>query len=92
MSVILLMCNGLAAGIGGPRPGPKIAGIGAASCSIPIFAILYFVHRFRTTVPYRTSHSDPGVHNGQELRGKAVSQVSEPQQGGSAQPVSPEIV
>jgi amino acid permease len=92
MSVILLMSNGLAGGIGGPRPGPKIVRILIAYCSIPIFAILYFGHRFRTMVPYRTSYSDPGVHDGQELRGKAVSQVSEPQQGESSQPISPGIV
>ncbi|OOQ85964.1 putative proline permease [Penicillium brasilianum] len=93
MSVILLMFNGLVGGTSGPRHGPSVARLLAAYLSIPVFAIVYFAHRFRTMVPYRTSHSNLGVHNRQEeQRGQAVTQVSEPQQGGLAQPVSPEIV
>ncbi|KAF3394159.1 putative proline-specific permease put4 [Penicillium rolfsii] len=92
MSLILLMSNGLAGGMGGPRPGPQITRFLVAYCSIPIFAILYFGHRFRTMIPYRTSYSDQGVHDSHGRRGNAVFQVSEPRQGGSAQPNSLDIV
>lgn len=93
MSMILLMSNGLVGGISGPRPGPKVARLLAAYLSIPVFTVLYFTHRFRTLAPYWTSQSNLGVHNRQdEQRNKAVTQMSEAQQGRSAQPVSPEIV
>ncbi|KAJ5444568.1 uncharacterized protein N7458_008440 [Penicillium daleae] len=93
MSLILLLSNGLVGGISGPRPGPRIARLLAAYCSIPVFAILYFAHRFRTMVPYRTSHSNADMHYSQEVhRGKAVSQISESQHGGSALPGSSDVV
>lgn len=90
MSGILLISNGLAGGVGGHRPGPKIPRLLAAYCSIPVFAMLYFAHRFQMMVPYRTSYGDQTGR--EEHPGKADSRIFETHQEESAQPVSPETV
>ena len=89
-SGILLISNGLAGGVGGPGPGPKISRLLAAYCSMPVFEMLYFAHRFQMMVPYQTSYSDPTGR--EEHPGKADSQNLETHQEESAQPLSPETV
>ncbi|KAJ5175988.1 uncharacterized protein N7482_001865 [Penicillium canariense] len=94
MSGILLMSNGLAGGVPGPLPGSRTSRLVAAYISIPIFALLYFAHRFRTMIPDRAfHHTQEGHNNKEEECGKGVAEVVHPQQGRpSAQPVSPETI
>ncbi|KAJ5758718.1 hypothetical protein N7520_005874 [Penicillium odoratum] len=49
--IFLLLCNGLISAVSGNRNGPRVARIVMAYLSIPLFGILYLIHRFGDTVP-----------------------------------------
>ncbi|KAJ5666835.1 hypothetical protein N7462_011244 [Penicillium macrosclerotiorum] len=75
VSAVLLLSNGLVGAIPGPRPGSRTSRLLAAYFSIPLFALLYFVHRFRDMIPYRSPICEP-----QEFCNKAASEGIQPQQ------------
>ncbi|KAJ5112547.1 hypothetical protein N7532_000592 [Penicillium argentinense] len=62
ISTIMLLANGMVGGPPGPRPGSRASRLLAAYFGVPVFATIYFIHRFQTLFSYRSHAKDASIN------------------------------